>query len=85
MSYNKILYKHYFLLYLHNKVIESRLAGPSFVWFFPGWLRANWWAAVGENDCTAEEMSKALEHTLGGLGIGVVDNDPSRILVSNKV
>ena len=36
-------------------------------------------------DCTAEEMSKALEHTLGGLGNSVVDYDPSRVLVSNKV
>ena len=37
------------------------------------------------NDCTAEEMSKALEHTLGGLGNSVVDHDPSRVLVSKKV
>ena len=36
-------------------------------------------------DCTAEEMSKALEHALGGLGNSVVDYDPSRVLVSNKV
>ena len=36
-------------------------------------------------DCTAEEMSKALEHTLGGLGNSVVDYNPSRVLVSNKV
>ena len=36
-------------------------------------------------DCTAEEMSKALEHSLAGLGNSVLDNDPSRILVSNKV
>ena len=36
-------------------------------------------------DCTAEEMSKALEHSLGALGNSILDNDPSRILVSNKV
>ena len=36
-------------------------------------------------DCTAEEMSKALEHSLGGLGNSVNDNNQSRILVSNKV
>ena len=36
-------------------------------------------------DCTAEEMSKALEHSLGGLGNSVDDNNNSRILVSNKV
>ena len=36
-------------------------------------------------DCTAEEMSKALEHSLGGLGNSVLDNDPNRILVSEKV
>lgn len=36
-------------------------------------------------DCTAKEMRNGLEHSLGGLGIGVVDNNPSKILVSNKV
>ena len=36
-------------------------------------------------DCTAEEMSEALEHTLDGHGNSVVDNNPSRLLVSNKV
>ena len=36
-------------------------------------------------DCTAEEMSKALEHSLGGLGNSVNDNNQYRILVSNKV
>ena len=36
-------------------------------------------------DCTAEEMSKALEHSLGDRGNGKLDNDPSRVLVSNKV
>ena len=66
-------------------MIKEKLAGPDFVWFFPGWYRANWWAAVDGTDCTAEEMSEALEHTLGGLGNGVLDNDPSRILVSSKV
>ena len=36
-------------------------------------------------DCTAEEMSKALEHSLGALGNSILDIDSSRILVSNKV
>ena len=36
-------------------------------------------------DCTAEEMNESLEHSLGGLGNSMVDNDPTRILVSNKV
>ena len=36
-------------------------------------------------DCTAEQLSKALEHSLAGLGNSVLDNNPSRILVSNKV
>ena len=36
-------------------------------------------------DCTAEEMSKALEHTIVASGNSILDNDPSRILASNKV
>ena len=36
-------------------------------------------------DCSAEEMKKSLEHTLGGLGNGILDYDPDRVLVSNKV
>ena len=55
------------------------------MWFTPGWFRANWWAAVDGTDCTAEEMSKALEHSLGGLGNSVNDNNQSRIIVSDKV
>lgn len=51
----------------------------------PGWYTANWWAAVDGTDCTAEEMSKALEHSLGSRGNDELDNNPSRILVSNKV
>ena len=66
-------------------MIKNRLAGPDFVWFFPGWFKANWWATVDGTDCTAEEMSKALEHSLGDRGNGKLDNDPSRVLVSNKV
>ena len=66
-------------------MVNYRLAGPSFVWFLPGWLRANWWVATDDISCTAEEMSKSLEHTLGGRGNGVFDNDPTRMLVSNKV
>ena len=49
------------------------------------WLPDNWWAAVDGTDCTAEEMSKALEYSLGGSGNNVLDDDPSRVLVSNKV
>ena len=74
-----------FILFYCLQVIKSRLAGPDFVWFLPGWFRANWWTAVNGTDCTAEEMSKALEHSLGGLGNSVLDNDPSRVLVSDKV
>ena len=66
-------------------MIKNRLTGPNFVWFLPGWLKPNWWAAVDGTDCTAEEMSKALEYSLGGRSNSVVDNDPTRILVSNKV
>ena len=36
-------------------------------------------------ECTAEEMSEALEHSIGGRENSILDNDPSRILVSNKV
>ena len=36
-------------------------------------------------DCTAEEMSKALEHTIVSSGNDILDNDLARILVSNKV
>ena len=66
-------------------MVKEKLAGPDFVWFFPGWYRANWWAAVDGTDCTAEEMSKALEHSMGARGNSVLDNNSSRILVSNKV
>jgi len=67
------------------QVIKKRLAGPDFVWFIPGWFRANWWAAVDGIDCTADEMKKSLEHTLGGRGDSVLDSNESRLLVSNKV
>ena len=66
-------------------MIREKLAGPDFVWFLPGWYRANWWAAVDGTDCTAEEMSKALEHTIVGGRNDILDNDLSRILASNKV
>ena len=66
-------------------MIKERLAGPDFVWFLPGWYKANWWAAVDGTDCTAEEMSKALEHTIVSSGNDIHDNDLARILVSNKV
>ena len=36
-------------------------------------------------DCTAKEMSEALEHSFGSLGNGIFDIDSSRVLVSNKV
>ena len=67
------------------QVIKENLVGPDFVWVLPGWLEDNWWAAVDGTDCTAEEMSKALEHSVGARGNGRLDNDPSRVLVSNKV
>ena len=66
-------------------MMKENLVGPDFVWFFPGWFRANWWAAVDGTDCTAEEMSKALEHSLGSRGNGALGNDQSRVLVSDKV
>ena len=40
---------------------------------------------MGGTDCTAEEMSKALEHSLGGLGNSQVNHEPYRVLVSDKV
>jgi len=67
------------------QVVRRRLAGSNFVWFVPGWFRANWWAAVDGTDCTAEELKKSLEHTLGGLGNSILDYDPDRVLVSEKV
>ena len=67
------------------QVTRASLAGPDFVWLLPGWFRANWWAAADGTDCTAEEMSKALEHSLGGRGNSLFDNELSRILVSDKV
>ena len=66
-------------------MIKEKLSGPDFVWFLPGWYRANWWAAVDGTDCTAEEMSKALEHTIVGGRNDILDNHLSRILASNKV
>ena len=71
--------------HMHVQVIKENLAGPDFVWLLPGWFRANWWAAVDGTDCTAEEMSQALEHTIVISGNDILDNDPSRILASNKV
>ena len=61
------------------------MAGPEFVWILPGWLRPNWWTAVDGIDCTAEEMSKALEHSISGSGNGILDNNLSRTLISRKV
>ena len=80
---SSILYSSYFAVYI--QVINYQLVGPQFVWLIPGWLRTNWWAAVDGINCTAEEMSKALEHSLGGRGNSVIDNDTTRILVSYKV
>ena len=75
---------HYSCLHF-TQVVRSKLAGPDFVWFIPGWFRANWWTAVDGNDCSAEEMKTSLEHTLGGLGNSLLDYDPDRVLVSKKV
>ena len=66
-------------------MVANRLTGSNFVWFLPGWFRANWWTAVDGTDCTAEEMNKALEHSLAGNGNGILENDPSRKLISAKV
>ena len=67
------------------QVIKEKLVGPDFVWMLPGWYKANWWAEVDDTDCTPKEMSKALEHSLGARGNDKLDNDPSRVLVSDKV
>ena len=67
------------------QVIKEKLVGPDFVWMLPGWYEDNWWAAVDGTDCTAEEMGKALEHSVGARGNGKLDHDLSRVLVSNKV
>ena len=71
----------------HVQVIKEELAGPDFVWMLPGWYKARWWAEVNDTNstCTAEEMCKALEHTLGGRGHDIFDYNSSRVLVSNKV
>ena len=67
------------------QVVKEKLAGPDFVWFLPNWLPDNWWITEDSTDCTAEEMGRALEHSLGGSGNNVQDDDPSRVLASNKV
>ena len=67
------------------QIVKEKLAGPDFVWFLPAWLTNDWWTAVDGTDCTAEEMRRALEHSLGASGINIFDNDLSRVLVSNKV
>ena len=74
-----------YIIMVYIQVISYRLVGPDFVWLIPGWLRTNQWAAVDSTGCTADEISKALEHSLGGRGNSVVDNDPTRMLVSYKV
>ena len=78
---------HTIALWCHvcMQVTKEKLAGPDFVWFFPGWYKDNWWAAVDGTDCTAEEMSEALEHSLGGRGNDMLDIDLSKVLVSDKV
>ena len=76
---------HILLDLLNVQVIKEKLAGPDFVWFFPGWYRTNWWNAVDGTDCTAEEMRRHLEHTIVGSGNSILDNNSSRILASNKV
>ncbi|XP_065916318.1 gamma-aminobutyric acid type B receptor subunit 1-like isoform X2 [Dysidea avara] len=65
------------------RVIRNRLAGPDFVWLFPGWFQPNWWNISGIN-CTVEEMRTALEHSLGFRGNSELTNDVSRVIVSSK-
>ena len=69
------------------QVVKEKLVGADFVWFIPAWIQGDWWTAVDGTDCTAEEMSKALEHSLGVNGNEniVFDNDLFRVLISNKV
>ena len=73
------------VVFCHMQVINEKLAGPDFVWFLPNWLPDNWWATKDNNDCIAKEMIKALEHSLGGTGNNIFNDEPFRILVSNKV
>ena len=67
------------------QVVNEKLTGPDFVWFLPSWLPDNWWAVEDEDNCIAKEMIKALEHSLGGSGINIFNDEPLRVLVSNKV
>ena len=65
-------------------MIRNRLAGPDFVWLFPGWFHPSWWN-VSNAECTAEEMGTALEHSLVLIANGEVTGNKSRVIVSNKV
>ncbi|XP_065917608.1 gamma-aminobutyric acid type B receptor subunit 2-like [Dysidea avara] len=65
-------------------VIRERLAGPDFVWFLPGWFKANWWSAGNDTSCSANKIKATLEHTLGGLGNSLPVTNLSRIIVSDQ-
>ena len=66
-------------------MVKSKLFGRDFVWLFPGWFIPRWWTYVDDTDCTADEMKSALDHSLGFQGNSELTDDPSRVLVSNKV
>jgi len=47
------------------------------------WAPPNWWN--NSDDCGAEKMKDALEHSLGFKEIDEIVHNGSRMLVSNKV
>jgi len=67
------------------QIIKGRLTGPDYVWFLPGWFKANWWSAGNDTSCSAKEIQATLEHTLGGLGNSILATNLSRIIVSDQV
>jgi len=83
VSLNRLVIRNLILFYF--QAVKKRLTGPDFVWFIPGWFKDKWWTAVDGTECSAEQMEKSLDQTLGGRGNSVLDSNKSRLLVSNKV
>ncbi|XP_065892681.1 gamma-aminobutyric acid type B receptor subunit 2-like isoform X2 [Dysidea avara] len=65
------------------EAIRNGLAGPDFVWMFPGWFHPSWWN-VSDAECTAKEMGSSLDHSLVLVANSEVKSNQSRIIVSNK-
>ncbi|XP_065892670.1 gamma-aminobutyric acid type B receptor subunit 2-like isoform X2 [Dysidea avara] len=65
------------------RVIKNGLAGPDFVWLFPGWFHPSWWN-VNDDECTAKEMGSSLDHSLVLVANSEVKSNLSRIIVSKK-